>query len=451
MTDRHDPVEAAFEALRAETEVLDTTRPMRTVADRRRGRRRRGVILVAAAASLPLVAGVSFLISNQEPAVVAGPPDTTVAPSTESSTSAGDTALLAESSWTLLSGSGPSGEVPIVDGWPITLSFSPDTLVGTAACNGYGANYSINDGSVTIGAFGSDDMGCDGPVMESESTYLAAFADVDHVEVDGDELTLTGPSTEMTFVRNTPVPVADLVDQLWLLDTLIEGENGSSATGDPAILLLDQDGTVRGGTGCRSLSGEYVISGHQVRFTSFRADGDCPSLLREQDGLVVNVLGDGFTVDVDGSLLVVTSRGNETLVYRAITEAEIAATPGSPVRSDAELLEGSSWILTQGEGQNGQIGIVEGSEPRITFTTSDTLSGSLSCNDFTAGLTIDGRDLSILLLPQRTQVCGISTTEAEAAFEAALADVAEFALEDDGQVLIVTGGETELIFNPVAG
>ncbi len=448
MTDRHDPVEAAFEALRAETEDLDTARPMRTVADRRRSGRRRGVILVATAASVLLVVGVSWLVSNRDPGTVAGPPDTTVAPSTDSSAPTGDPVSLVDSSWTLLSGSGPNGEVPIVDGWPITLHFSPDTLGGTSACNGYGANYSIDDGDFTIGGLGSEDMGCDGPVMESESSYSAAFSDVDHVEVIGDELTLTGPSTELTFARNVPVPVAALVDQLWLLETLIEGEKGSPAMGDPAVLLLSQDGTVSGGTGCRSLSGEYVISGHQVQFTTFRADGDCPSLLREQDSLVVNVLGDGFTADIQGGPLVVTSRGNEVLVYRAITQAELAGTPSEPVRSDAELLEGSSWILTQGEGPNGLIGVVEGSEPRITFTTSNTLSGNLSCNDFTAGLTIEGRQLSTLLLPQRTLVCESSTMEAEAAFEAALTDVTEFALESDGQVLIMAGGETELAFNP---
>jgi hypothetical protein len=47
------------------------------------------------------------------------------------------------------------------------------------------------------------------------------------------------------------------------------------------------------------------------------AHGDCPVELRDQDAVVVRVLGDGFRVEVDHEILTLTSTGNEGLAYRA--------------------------------------------------------------------------------------------------------------------------------------
>jgi heat shock protein HslJ len=72
-----------------------------------------------------------------------------------------------------------------------------------------------------------------------------------------------------------------------------------------------------GSTGCRTLNGRYVISGAQVVLNELAAEGDCPAALREQDNLVVSVLGDGFGVVVEGDTLTITSIGNEGLIYKA--------------------------------------------------------------------------------------------------------------------------------------
>ncbi len=86
--------------------------------------------------------------------------------------------------------------------------------------------------------------------------------------------------------------------------------------GEPATLELRADGTLVGSTGCRSLSGSYTVAGDEVVFTEFSADGECPSELQSQDDQVVTVLGDGFTVEIDGDRLTLTSSGSEGLVYR---------------------------------------------------------------------------------------------------------------------------------------
>lgn len=72
-----------------------------------------------------------------------------------------------------------------------------------------------------------------------------------------------------------------------------------------------------GSTGCRELHGEWIEDGDEVLFATFGAEGNCPEELREQDGHVVGVLGDGFTVKIDGDQLTIFSRGGLGLAYRA--------------------------------------------------------------------------------------------------------------------------------------
>jgi heat shock protein HslJ len=139
---------------------------------------------------------------------------------------------------------------------------------------------------------------------------------VDAIAVD-EVLTLSGDGVEMEFERLEPVPEADLTNTVWVLDGLISGDAVSSVSGERATLELFTDGSILGGTGCRLLQGQYTISGPEVVFTEFSAEGECDPALTDQDNHVVSVLGDGFRVEIDGQRLTVWSAGDEGLSYRA--------------------------------------------------------------------------------------------------------------------------------------
>ena len=130
-------------------------------------------------------------------------------------------------------------------------------------------------------------------------------------------LLLSAVDVALTLEATTPVEAAELIGTEWLLDTLIEGQTATSVGGEPATLLLTADGEIIGSTGCRTLTGEYVINADVVFFTTFGADGECPGELRDQDALIVEVLGDGFTTSIEDDRLTVTSAGGLGLGYRA--------------------------------------------------------------------------------------------------------------------------------------
>jgi heat shock protein HslJ len=114
-----------------------------------------------------------------------------------------------------------------------------------------------------------------------------------------------------------PVPEAALLETVWVLDQLIDGETTATVGGEQATLLLRSDGTFTGSTGCRELTGTFVIRGDEILATRMSADGRCPADLADQDGHVVGVLGDGFTVAIEGDRLTVTAMGNLGLSYAA--------------------------------------------------------------------------------------------------------------------------------------
>lgn len=213
-------------------------------------------------------------------------------------------------SWELVSGEADGKPIPMLDSHPITIEISEDGAGGTAACNQYFGTPS--DG------FGQTEMACfPQEVMDSESAFLAALARVTESGA-GEQLVLTGDGVELVFKPLAPVPEADLLNTVWVLESLTQGDAVSSIVADTrATLELFSDGSFIGSTGCRTIAGSYQISGAEVVFTNWGADGECPADLAEQDGRVISALEGGFRVEIESDRMTTWVHGDEGLVYRA--------------------------------------------------------------------------------------------------------------------------------------
>ena len=220
--------------------------------------------------------------------------------------------------WELESGSLDGGPISILDDHPITLSFTEDDAGGTAACNGYGGSYTISGNEIIFSQMSQTEMACSpDETMTSEQMYLQALGRVEHFSMADGMLTLDGEGVELVFVELPPVPTAELTGTVWVLDSLVQGDAVSSVMGERATLELFTDGSMLGSTGCRSLTGRYIVTGAEVLINEMSAHGECPAELTGQDNLVVTVLGDGFRTTVEGDSLTLGSVGNEGLIYKA--------------------------------------------------------------------------------------------------------------------------------------
>lgn len=225
-----------------------------------------------------------------------------------------------DGTWRLVEGRGPAGDVSIVGDYRITLNIEGEIIGGTAACNAYHGEATIQGASFEMRGGSMTEMACRPDVMESESTYMTALQAADTISRRGDILSLVGDDTKLRFEIVPPIPTAELTDTTWKLESLIygTGDDGTATAAEPADLLLKSDGTISGTTGCRELYGEWREDGDEIAFTTFGAEGKCTEELREQDSHVVGVLGDGFVPTIKGDRLTVVGRGGLGLEYRAL-------------------------------------------------------------------------------------------------------------------------------------
>ena len=219
--------------------------------------------------------------------------------------------------WILTAGTADGLPIPIVDGSRITLTIEGNSVGGQSACNQYFGELTAVDGIVRVGGLGGTEMACADPVMASEAAYLKALGAVSGARMDGASLVLLGPSVELRYDPLEPPPTAELIDTTWILDSLVQGDAVASTIGEPATLRLNADGSLEGSTGCRELTGRYVVKADEIVFIEYSADGECAGGPADQDTHVVDVLGAGFRAAVDGQQLTLTGNGGRGLIYGA--------------------------------------------------------------------------------------------------------------------------------------
>ena len=220
--------------------------------------------------------------------------------------------------WRLVAGSVGGRPLVLPADRPVTFVVDGTQVGGQSGCNQYFGELSVVDGRVAITGLGGTEMGCEEPIMALEAAYLEGLAGVRFATIRGDTLLLGGDAVELRFERLQPPPTAELVGTEWVLDGLVMGDAVASTIGEPATLVLADDGTLAGSTGCRTLSARYTLSGDRVTLTDFGAHGECAGGPADQDAHVVGVLEAGFGATVDGQGLTLTGPGGNGLVYRAV-------------------------------------------------------------------------------------------------------------------------------------
>ncbi|MGI9623005.1 MAG: META domain-containing protein [Acidimicrobiales bacterium] len=435
-----DPrVVAAFDRLRGDSQQLDTRQPLQRI---RNGGQRRpwvvGLIGASITIGLMIIVGIGVGLTSDN-----GPDQVTTGPEPADQDGSDDGPQpgpgIAGTSWLLLEGVGADGEVPLVPGWPITLTFESDRLGGTAACNGYGGTYTVDGNSLNINELSYTEMGCEPAVMVSEAAYLSVLGQVTELRLDDNWLVLSGPGGQLVFGRDSAAPIAEVMDRVWALETwgISTDSSGVPAVG-PGWLRLGSDGSVEGNTGCRALEGNYIVAGASIVFTDFGASGNCAPSLRDQDNAVVTVLGDGFVAEASGGSLVTRSQGDEALSF---TEAE--EPPSDPVADSVpiESLIGRVWVLQEGIGPRGEIvPSDDGATIDIVFDPATATFGS-DCQRATVAFSLDQGAIVWENTDMEEEDCDNGFREAVLA----ASRVELFGNGEDAQ-LVLSGPDVDLLF-----
>jgi heat shock protein HslJ len=209
------------------------------------------------------------------------------------------------------------GDWVLVDGlttaedWPVTMEVDGEAW-GARVCNSMGGAVDRSGGRFVVGEIERTAMSCGTEVDAVEEAFLEAIASVDRASVEAGRLVLTGTDVSLSFEARPAVDAADLVGHRWVVETLVGGDTASTPDAE-AWVEFASDGSFAGWTGCRDLSGTFILRGPDVLFTSLAADGDCPAELADQDGFVIGVL-EAPTVAIEGDRLTLTASGGDALV-----------------------------------------------------------------------------------------------------------------------------------------
>lgn len=230
----HDPVQNAFDRLRSDAARVDSMAALATVGPRR-GRAWLGPSLALATAVIALVVAVAvFIESDDTPEQVAADgsgddaTDRTTQPPTSTSHPAPTVtrSALDGTSWQLVEGSGPDGEIHLFQ-TRITLTFRTDHLTGDGTCNRYGAAYTVDGSAFSPGVIEAEEEGCaDGG---TEARYFTALAGADGLTLTGSgnerRLELTGPGVRLVFEpARDPISVSELLDRAPSGTVSVEGQ-----------------------------------------------------------------------------------------------------------------------------------------------------------------------------------------------------------------------------------
>ena len=225
-----------------------------------------------------------------------------------------------DGSWHLVSGHDAEGDLLPPEAREVSLVVEGDEASGTSACNLYGAAVAVKGRSVSFGQIGGTEMACEPPVMELERRYLAALSATERGERSGDALSLSGSDIALEFALDEPVVDADLVGTAWMLESLVDGESVSS-TVPGGSLVLRESGTFEASSGCGDLIGSFRLHDSAVAVSSFQhepaATARCTAQAVSQHEHMVDVLREGFTAQIDGDRLTLTSTQELGLVFRA--------------------------------------------------------------------------------------------------------------------------------------
>ncbi len=149
----------------------------------------------------------------------------------------------------------------------VSLEFADGQVSGRSACNSYFGGYTADDdGSLSFDALGGTEMACEEPLMTLEAAYLSALGAVTSFSV-GDTLELAGPTGTLTFFEEVPPEPLPLVGSQWELDSVFAGDAVSSTVaGTEVTMILADDGSVSGSSGCNTYSGTYTVDGDALSF-----------------------------------------------------------------------------------------------------------------------------------------------------------------------------------------
>ena len=355
---------------------------------------------------------------------------------------------LAGTSWTLASLAGENGTmIPVLAGTTVTAVFDVDGNVGgNAGCNHYGANYTTDGATLTIGPAIRTEMYCGEPpgIMAQEDRYLALLTQIASYRVEGDRLTLAdGEGADLlVFEKAVPTPDLPLVGTDWVLDGYTTGGDAVSSvvSGTTVTVTFAADGNVTGNAGCNHYGGQYSLDGANLSVSSLYSTlmyCGTPGVM-EQEATFMSLLANATSYRVEGDRLTLTDADGTDLLF-FVQAPEVPPAP----------LAGTAWTLESYSLNNEAVSsVIAGTTVTATFSSEGRVTGNAGCNSYGAGYELNDTNLSIEPPVSTKMYCGEpeGVMEQENRYLTLLESVAGYRIDGGRLDLLDEAGKTLLTY-----
>ena len=229
-------------------------------------------------------------------------------------------------------------------------------------------------------------------------------------------------ATEAPTAESAPAPadVPPTFEGVTWQVTEYAGPDGTGMAPVADATVTFQNGQVNGNAGCNGFFAGYIVDGAQLTVTQGGSTMmACDEATMAQEQAILAALEQAASyVLVDGTLTILDGEGATLLALTA------QVTPA---------LTSVVWQATDyNNGKEAVVNVLDGVQITAIFAEDGTLSGSAGCNNYVAGYTVDGAQLTIAPAATTMMFCvepeGIM--EQEAAYLAALATAATYSIRD---------------------
>jgi heat shock protein HslJ len=323
-------------------------------------------------------------------------------------------------------------------------------LSGNGGCNNFAGGFILFGPDLTVIPGPSTMMACEpAEVMAQEAAMLANLSETASYMIAGGQLHILNAAGEITLIFEPQVAPA-LVGTLW---QVTDYNNGNQAVvgvleGTQMTILFGEDGSVSGSAGCNNFMTDFSVEGDQIAIgpaaTTMMMCPE-PAGVMEQEAAFVLALETAATYSIRNDVLEMRT-ADDAMVARFVPAAGEAAAEGG----EMPALEGAPWQLVDFVAVDGAVMVAVA--PASIQLQNGQLTGNSGCNNFSAGYTLDGAQLTALAGPSTLMACEPAEIMVqEAALLANLTQAAAYEIAGDQLHILNAAGEVVLTFVPQVG
>lgn len=318
-------------------------------------------------------------------------------------------AQLQDQLWVLVASGDPANPTVVAEGIKITANFNPDgTVNGSGGCNNYTGGYTLAGDQISVGPLASTMMFCETGSQE-ETAYLAALqqAKTFAFTPEGRLQIFYDPGDGTQGVLIYAIGQVPLVGTNWVL--LSFGSPDDPTPVEPGVVItavFNEDGSLAGEAGCNTYVAGYTAQDGEMTVSMPVSTLRACTIGMEQESAYLASIAKAESYTIGGPVLQITANGGaEVLTYTS------ASLP----------LEYTLWTLVSFAGAPA------GEDTPLTMqfipgedATQGTVGGVVVCNNYNAGYTLDGTNLTITNTATTFMACPEETVPTEQAYLAAI-------------------------------